>query len=1083
MHPVKWLVCAVVVAASLALPSLASAQTAEIVGRVTDNTGGVLPGATVTVENNGTRDVRTAVTSETGDYVFTLLPIGTYTVRIELQGFSAFSSRAVLTSGDRTRIDGKLNVGVVSETVEVTAEAPLLQTDASTLRTLVTEKAVQDLPISGRNFVNLVSMVPGATPTNGAPGGNNNDRRQTSAVSINGGDGTGNNHLIDGMDNNERYIGTIGVKPSMDAIQEIRVETNLYSAESGRTGGGVINILTKSGTNAFHGSAYEFYRNDRFDERDYFATIDPILNQHQFGGSIGGPIVSNRTFFFGDYERLNSTSGQVNNLTIPTLKMRQGDFSEVSGQIFDPFTSPRVAFPNNQIPANRIDPIAARYMALYPAPTTSGLANNYQSTTEGLHRTNTADVRLDHRIDASNTIWGRWSYNDLDNYNPAGCPPDPATGISPGCTVGTNNAVGPHRTTAAGYQANYVRVFSPTLVGEFKGGVMNLALESFAANRDQPNLSAAFGLPGVNVDDIATGLALMNMTGFAVLGDSQNLPNSIKNSTKQINGVLTKTTGAHSFKFGAGIILREVTNAQSSSPNGIFAFNANLTRSTTGAGGHSVASFLLGTPTSITRNHAPFTPYYHSNEPYGFVQDDWRATDRLTLNFGLRYDLATPFTEKNDLLSNLDPFEGKLYVAGRDGASRTAGVKTDYSNIQPRFGFAATLPRQIVVRGGYGWSFIPANRSSFATMKNFPLAVAYAPTSLGNNLGGIPDLLLRNGLPPIDLPSTVPAPRALEGSFRAVDVNARSTRYQQFNVNLEKEFAGNVATIGYVGSLGDFEPGGNNQNLDMAPVGLGPLQPRRIFNATLPGLTTINYFTTRYESSYHAMQLVFQRRFREGLSVSTHYTRSVSKNSQPLPWAIVDPVTLEFTDETREWTYSAGDRPHKWVAQANYALPWGRDLGGVAGSLIAGWQVNVSTFWMSGSPWGVTNSTDRANVGPTNGNDRPNLVGDPILSGSERTLDRWFNTAAFEAQPLGTVGDAPATVGWAPSQRRTDLSLFKDISLSGNNRLQLRYEVFNVLNTANFAAPNTSLGNSNFGRISSTSGIPRQMQFAAKFLF
>ncbi len=236
---------------------------------------------------------------------------------------------------------------------------------------------------------------------------------------------------------------------------------------------------------------------------------------------------------------------------------------------------------------------------------------------------------------------------------------DPATGISPGCTAGTNNAVGPHRTTASGYQANYVRMFSPTLVAEFKGGLMNLALESFAANVDQPNLSASFGLPGVNVDDIATGLALMNMTGFAVLGDSQNLPNSIKNATKQFNGVLTKTAGAHSFKVGGGVILREVTNAQSSSPNGIFAFNANLTRSATGTGGHSVASLLLGVPTTITRNHAPFTPFYHSNEPYAFVQDDWRATDRLTINLGLRYDVATPFTEENDLLSNLDPSRGR----------------------------------------------------------------------------------------------------------------------------------------------------------------------------------------------------------------------------------------------------------------------------------------------------------------------------------------------------------------------------------------------------------------------------------------
>jgi hypothetical protein len=1079
MHRLKFLACTLLF---VALPSLASAQTADIVGRVTDNTGGVLPGATVTVENTGTRDVRTAVTSDTGDYVFTLLPIGTYTVRIELQGFSAFSSRAVLTGGDRIRVDGRLNLGTVTETVEVAAEVQLLQTDASTLSALVTEKAVQDLPIAGRNFVNVVSMVPGATPTNGAPGGNNNDRRQTSSVSINGGDGTDNNHLLDGMDNNERLIGTIGVKPAIDAIQEIRVQTNLYSAESGRTGGGVINLLTKSGTNEFHGSAYEFYRNARFDERDYFATIDPINNQHQFGGSLGGPVLRNRTFFFGDYERLNATSGQVNNLTIPTLKMRQGDFSEVSGQIFDPFTSPRVAFPNNQIPANRIDPIAARYLALYPAPTSSGLADNYQSTTEGTHRNSTADVRIDHRLNASNTIWGRWSFNNLDQFTPGGCPADPATGINPGCTAGTNNAVGPHRTRASGLQVNYVRVFSPTLVAELKGGMLDLDMESYPVNVDQPNLSAQFGLPGVNVDDIATGLALMNMTGFAVLGDSQNLPNTFGNLTNQFSGVFTKAAGAHSFKFGGAFIMREASNAQSSSPNGIFAFNANLTRSTTGAGGHSVASFLLGVPTTITRNHAPYTPIYHSNEASGFIQDDWRANGWLTLNLGLRYDVSTPFTEEQDRISNLDPFEGKLYVAGRDGASRSAGIKTDWSNIQPRFGLAATLPHQMVVRGGYGLSFIPNNRSSFAIMKNFPLAVAYAPTSLGNNLGGNPDLLLRNGLPPIDLPSTVPAARALDGSFRAVDLDLRSTRYQQFNVQLEKEFAGNVATVGYVGSIGDFLPGGNNRNLNMAPVGLGALQPRRIFNATLPALTTINYFTTQYESSYHALQLVLQRRFREGLSVTTHYTRSASKNSGPLPWAIVDPVTLEFTDDVREWSYAA-DRPHKWVGQVNYALPWGRDLGGVAGILVAGWQVNLSTFWMSGSSWGVTNSTDRANVGPTNGNDRPNLVGDPILPKGDRTLNRWFNTAAFEAQALGTVGNAPSDIGWGPSHRRIDLSLFKDISLSGSNRLQLRYEVYNVTNTVNFANPNTTLGNANFGRIGSTSGIPRQMQFAAKFLF
>ena len=260
------------------------------------------------------------------------------------------------------------------------------------------------------------------------------------------------------------------------------------------------------------------------------------------------------------------------------------------------------AFPGNQIPANRINPIALRYLALLPGPTTSGLANNYQSTTTFTERTNTADVRLDHRINASNTIWGRWSYNGLNTVTPSACPVDTATGINPGCYRARTTAIlGPNKTRAAGYQANYVRVFSPTLVGEFKGGLLDLSIGSFAANdaAGKSNLSAAFGIPGVNVDDIATGLSLMNMTGFAVLGDTQNLPLVNKNFTKQFSAVLTKTAGAHSFKIGGGVIMREVSNTQSSSPNGIFAFNANLTRSTTGAGGHSVASFLLGVPTTV----------------------------------------------------------------------------------------------------------------------------------------------------------------------------------------------------------------------------------------------------------------------------------------------------------------------------------------------------------------------------------------------------------------------------------------------------------------------------------------------------
>ena len=313
------------------LPVLALAQgtTADIVGRITDASGAVLPGATVTVSNGATGDTRTAVSGETGDYAFTLLPIGTYTVRIELQGFQVVTSRVTLASGDRSRVDAKMALGSVAENVTVTAEAPLLQTDSSSVSSLFNEKAVQDLPVAGRNITRLVQMVPGANEgavSSLANGTRPDDRRQTSSVSINGTGDTQNNQLVDGLDNNERAIGTVGIKPSIDAIAEVKVQTNLYSADVGRTLGGVVNILTKSGTNTFHGTAYEFVRNDRFDARDFFARQDPILDQHQFGGSFGGPLRNDRTFFFLDYEGFRNEQGVSNVITIPTMKMRSGDF-------------------------------------------------------------------------------------------------------------------------------------------------------------------------------------------------------------------------------------------------------------------------------------------------------------------------------------------------------------------------------------------------------------------------------------------------------------------------------------------------------------------------------------------------------------------------------------------------------------------------------------------------------------------------------------------------------------------------------------------------------------------------------------
>ncbi len=358
--------------------TLAFAQgTGDIVGRVTDTSGGVLPGVTVTAQNEATKIARTTITSETGDYTFTLLPIGTYTVKIELAGFQTVSSRVELATGDRARLDARMQVGTVQETVVVTGDAPLLETDTSTVGALINEKTVQDAPIPGRNIIRMVQMIPGASEgalSSLANGTRPDERRQTSSVSINGVNDVLNNQLVDGMDNNERTIGTVGIKPSIDAIAEVKVQTNVYTAETGRTLGGIINIITKSGSNQFHGTAFEFARNDRFDSRLFFATTKPIMRQQQFGGSLGGPIKTNKTFFFADYEGYRQTQGVPVVITVPTLKMRNGDFSQLSQIIYDPTRTPRTPFPGNIIPADRINPIAKTYVQMYPLPTAPGLA-------------------------------------------------------------------------------------------------------------------------------------------------------------------------------------------------------------------------------------------------------------------------------------------------------------------------------------------------------------------------------------------------------------------------------------------------------------------------------------------------------------------------------------------------------------------------------------------------------------------------------------------------------------------------------------------------------------------------------------
>ena len=1063
MFSVRSAVAAAAVCLILHTAAFAQVTTADIVGRVTDSSGAVLPGVTVTVENVGTHDTRVAPTSASGDFTFNLLPIGPYNVRIELSGFSVQTTRVELSAGDRARVDVKLQVGAVSETITVSGASPLVQTDTATLSTLVTEKAVQDLPNNGRNFMAVVMGVPGANPglpNSLASGTRPDDRRQTSAVSINGALDNQNNQLIDGIDNNERAIGTIGVKPSIDAIAEVKVQTNLYTAEAGRTAGGVVNIITKSGSNQFKGSVFEFVRNDKFDERNYFSATKPLLKQNQFGGSLGGPIRKSQTFFFGDVEGFRQNQGVTNVITVPTLKMRTGDFSELSAVIYDPTKSPRTPFAGNVIPGNRLDPIAMRYMGLYPLPTSDGLANNYGSTTLRTQDSDTADARIDHRFNDNNTLFARYSYNNVSTFTPSACPAT-ADGIQPGCGGGPGFP-GPNITKAHGVQANYVRIFGPTLIGEFKTGFLHSDIQSLPLNYGT-NLSKTFGIPGVNFDAVTSGLSGMNPAGFAGLGDATFIPLIQVDDTWQFAGTVTKTRNAHNVKMGGGVILRKFTVFQSASPVGSFGFTTQLTDNGAGTGGSGLASMMLGFPSTVARSHSLIYPYYHTNEPYLFVQDDWRAAPWLTLNVGVRYDVFTPYTEEANQLSNLDFTTFKVILPGQNGASASAGVKTDYSNIAPRLGFSASMPHAMVLRGGYGLAYFPGNYMSQSFLKNAPFVSTYAPPISGAS-GALPTLRLSDGLP---TPVATDA-NNLSGTFIGVAQDFKSTRVQQFNVTLEKEFSGNVVGAGYVGSRGANVAVAIG-NLDLAPVGAGAIQQRRAYFTQLPNVTSIGLFSSTFESSYNAMQLVFQRRHRNGLTVSSNYTLAHNVDTQPSPW---DVNLIERAD-------AGNDIRHRFVLSLNYEIPFGRSLSGVAKQFLAGWQINGVVQLQSGLPFSITNQTARTNTG---GADRPIQIADPTLSNP--TIDKWFDTAAFVAQPINTAGNVGRNILHGPSQRRADLSLFKDVSLTSTARLQLRLECYNVTNTPSFANPNGALGNAAFGTITSTgNSIPRQMQFAVKLLF
>ena len=1057
-----WIVVAVAIFWTPA--SSAQALTGDLVGTVTDANGAVIPNAKVTVLNADTQQQRAMTTSSTGDYVFTLLQPGTYTIRVEQKRYKSHEVRGVkLTAGDKMRIDAQLSVGEAAETVTVNADTlPVLQTDSSTVQDVVGEQAVQDLPLNGRNLESAVQLTAGVnagSPSAISGGARPDDRRPGYTFVANGQSDLANDNLVDGLDNNEREQGFSGIHPSIDSIAEVRVLTNNYSADLGRTGGAVVNIITKGGSNQFHGSAYEFFRNDIFDAKDksYNGTslAKAEYRQNIFGGSLGGPIVKDKTFFFADIESNRNIQGENQTSSVPTLYEEQhpGDFTD------NPFETALV-------PSGSINPIGLAYFKMYPAPNSSGFANNYTSQFKKTQYSTSTDDRIDHRFSANDSIFVRFGYNPVNTYIPEPLPNVQVDGstLSPG---GASYA-GPSATTATNLQANYVHLFNSNLIMELKTGYTRINIETNPPNHGV-DWASKLGFTNTYTTPDALGLPYMWMLGgdYSSLGDGIFIPIYDVNNTYQYNGSVNYTRANHSFKVGGAIARRELNYFQDEfSPQGGFGF---LALGIPGLGEYfnGAANMLAGVPYGVERGADLAHQGLRSWEPNVYINDDWHARPWLTLNLGVRWETFTPITDAHNQYSNFDMTSLKVLIAGQGTDSR-GGVATDYSDFSPRVGFDIDLGHEAVLRGGFGMSYYPTVMQTQIQNVNPP----YSYVCVFCQTPSFPDL-----------PTPTSSATDPVGTVSSEAKDLKNAYVRQYNLIVQKAFGATSISVGGVGTQGRRALYMNNPDLPL-PAGEGNPKPGYVYAAQLPLVTDIQRIENTGITNYFALQTVITRQMTKGLAVNANYTwaHGLSNSIQS-----ASSTTNAYALITNNPMYDYGNSPidvrHRIAGSLIYDLPFAKSQTGFVGRVAGGWQAALMGFWQTGIPFTVTDGAAAINL-PGITSDRPNQTGSATLS--HPGIGKFFDTTAFKTQTVGTAGNEASDSVYGPRARVLNASLLKDFELHERLKLQFRSEFFNITNTANWAQPGNVLSTpATFGVISATAAnsTPRQMQFALKLLF
>ena len=1075
----------------------AQAQSGTIVGTVTDQAGGAIPAVNVRLVNEGTQFTRTVATNASGQYVAYAIPTGLYTITVEQAGFQKLVRAGIqLTAADTLTVDLSLTVGSVNQAIEITAEAPLLQSQTAAVSSLVTNQQMVEMPLNGRTFTALLKLSPGAYAGSSANlTSSPYAMRGDVNISVNGSSAQNNSYLIDGMVNRNLWLNTLIIVPTVDSIQEVRMLTSNYSAEYGSAAGAVTIVQTKSGTNRLHGSAYEFLRNDKLDANSFFNNRSgaprPAFQRNEFGGTIGGPIRRDRTFFFGDYQGIRLRQPRSIVATIPTLAQRAmvttGDFSNAGFTIYDPenvVNGQRQPFPGNKIPLNRLDPAAVKIFSLLPMPTSTATTRNFVFNPKLTQRTDQFDVRLDQNLGGSDRFFAKFSYDDTNQIQPGTLPAPTNAGIpiSPYLSAdGANSALTvPLKNWSV--TLNYTKVLSAKMVNEARFGVVRWN-QNILPLGNEFKTADAVGIKGVNINDKSGGLPSMSITGFQALGDNSTYPENSQTASIQSEDILSLSLGSHTMKFG-GMYVRHRFNGFSAFPTrGDFNFNGQFTRQIgTSTSATALAEFALGATGAINRNILVGTFGMRNWSVVAFADDTWRVTNRLTWNYGLRYELIAPPYEVHDRWANFRLDKARLEIAGKDGTSRRLR-SFDTNNFAPRLGvtYMLTEDRKTVLRAGGGFSFVEAGQGGGQLYKNLPFFYSQVLTTDQN---ARPPYRLSDGIPAPVPPNQNDIVALSSGSPNAWDYNLKATKVMQWSIGVQREVITNLLVdVSYVGTrtLGLI----GNVNLNQSIPGAGAQGPRRPFFAVNPNVTNVTYRTNFGDSKYHSLQARVEKRASNGLTLSVAYTWSHYLSDAPNINGGGNGPPQDARCFSCEWGNAPEDRRHVFTLNHVYELPFGTGRrwlnNGALGYIVGNW--NLSGIWSlaSGEHFTPTLATAVSNSAG-GGGDRPNRIRDGNLDGSERTIDRWFDVGAFVAPAQLTFGNAGRGILVGPGNYNVDLGVHRNFRFTEQWRMSLRWEMFNAFNRANFGTPNAAIGNANVGQISTTAPA-RIMQLALKLSF